>query len=175
MNINTDAIDEVALALLYLTLHDRYRAWKGFDWDVLNRLYERGFIEDPVNKTKSVIFTEEGLRESEIFGGFYLLSTAWHVLYEAQRKGQLATTGPYARIRHPQYVAFVTIMTGFLLQWPTLVTLVMFPILVAMYVHRARQEERESEEQYGQAWRDYATRTPRFVPRLFGRDTAQVQ
>ena len=65
MNINTDAIDEVALALLYLTLHDRYRPWKGLDWDVLNRLYERGFIEDPVNKTKSVIFTEEGLRESE--------------------------------------------------------------------------------------------------------------
>lgn len=57
-----------------------------------------------------------------IFGGFYLLSTAWHVLYEAQRNGQLATTGPYARIRHPQYVAFIIIMTGFLLQWPTLVT-----------------------------------------------------
>ncbi|NUX58867.1 DUF6429 family protein [Paraburkholderia youngii] len=65
MNINTDAVDEVGLALLYLTLHDGYRAWKGFDWHVLNRLYERGFIEDPVNKTKSVIFTEEGLRESE--------------------------------------------------------------------------------------------------------------
>ena len=65
MNINTDAIDEVTLALLYLTLHDRYRAWKGFDWDVLNRLHERGFIEDPVKKTKSAIFTEEGLRESE--------------------------------------------------------------------------------------------------------------
>ncbi|MGF6371296.1 hypothetical protein OKW40_004046 [Paraburkholderia sp. RAU6.4a] len=65
MNINTDAIDEVALALLSLTLHDHNRAWKGFDWDVLNRLYERGLIGDPVNKTKSVIFTEEGLRESE--------------------------------------------------------------------------------------------------------------
>ena len=65
MNINTDSIDEVALALLYLTLHDHNRAWKGFDWEVLNRLYERGLIDDPVNKTKSVIFTEEGLRESE--------------------------------------------------------------------------------------------------------------
>ncbi|MFL9909133.1 hypothetical protein HHL24_40405 [Paraburkholderia sp. RP-4-7] len=65
MNINTDAIDEVALALLHLTLHDHCRAWKGFDWDVLNRLYEKGFICDPVNKTKSVVFTEEGLRESE--------------------------------------------------------------------------------------------------------------
>ncbi|WP_087737753.1 DUF6429 family protein [Paraburkholderia piptadeniae] len=63
-NIDTDAIDEVALALLYLTLHDRDRAWKGFDRDVLNR-HERGFIEDPVNKTKSVIFTDEGLRGSE--------------------------------------------------------------------------------------------------------------
>jgi hypothetical protein len=65
MNINTDAIDEAALALLYLTLHDQYRAWKGLDWDVLNRLYEKGFICDPVNKTKSVVFTEEGLYESE--------------------------------------------------------------------------------------------------------------
>ncbi|MDB5787082.1 MAG: putative preprotein translocase subunit SecA [Caballeronia mineralivorans] len=51
MNINTDAIDEVALALLYPTLHDHNRAWKGFDWDVLNRLYERDLIGDPVNKT----------------------------------------------------------------------------------------------------------------------------
>jgi Domain of unknown function (DUF6429) len=65
MNINTEAIDDATLALLYLTLHDECRAWKGLDWDVLNRLYEKGFICDPVNKTKSVIFTEEGLRESE--------------------------------------------------------------------------------------------------------------
>jgi hypothetical protein len=65
MNINTGSIDEVALALLYLTLHDHNRACKGFDREVLNRLYERGLIDDPVNKTKSVIFTEEGLRESE--------------------------------------------------------------------------------------------------------------
>ena len=74
MNINTDAIDEVALALLYLTLHDQYRAWKGFDWDVLNRLYEKGFICDPVNKTKSVVFTEEGLCESErLFRQYFVI------------------------------------------------------------------------------------------------------
>ncbi|MFL9998453.1 DUF6429 family protein [Paraburkholderia sediminicola] len=65
MNFNTDAIEEVALALLYLTLHDQYHAWKGFDWDVLNRLYEKGFICDPVNKTKSVVITEEGLSKFE--------------------------------------------------------------------------------------------------------------
>ena len=52
MNINTDAIDEAVLALLCLTLHDGNRAWKGFDWDTLNRLHERGLIDDPVNKAK---------------------------------------------------------------------------------------------------------------------------
>ncbi len=65
MNINTDAIDDVVLVLLWLTLHDDYRAWKGFDWDVLNRLYERGFIGDPVNRAKSVVLTEKGLIQSE--------------------------------------------------------------------------------------------------------------
>jgi hypothetical protein len=65
LTINTDAIDEAVLALLYLTLHDRDRAWKGFDWDTLDRLCERGFIHDPINKTKSLVLTEEGLRESE--------------------------------------------------------------------------------------------------------------
>jgi len=57
-------------------------------------------------------------------------------------------------------------LLGFLLQWPTLVTLVMFGILVVMYVRLALSEERESDVQFGQAWRDYAARTPRFVPRL---------
>ncbi|NIV48243.1 MAG: isoprenylcysteine carboxylmethyltransferase family protein, partial [Gammaproteobacteria bacterium] len=61
----------------------------------------------------------------------------WKVLYAAQRAGRLACTGPYARIRHPQYVGFVLIMVGFLVQWPTLVTLTMFPILVYMYVRLA--------------------------------------
>jgi hypothetical protein len=75
MNINTAAIDEAVLALLYLTLHDNNRAWKGFDWEVLNRLHERGLIGDPVNKTKSVILTEEGLRESErLFNQHFVIS-----------------------------------------------------------------------------------------------------
>ncbi|WP_213993964.1 DUF6429 family protein [Sodalis sp. dw_96] len=65
MNINTNAIDESVLALLYLTLHEFDRAWKGHDWDALDRLYERGLISNPANKTKSVVFTDEGLRESE--------------------------------------------------------------------------------------------------------------
>jgi len=65
MEIDHDKIDETVLALLWLTLHDGYRAWKGFDWVTMNRLYEKGFIGDPVNKTKSVVLTEEGLHKAE--------------------------------------------------------------------------------------------------------------
>lgn len=65
MVIDEDKIDEVALALLYLTLHDTYRAWKGFDWAVLDRLHTKGLIESPVGKQKSVEFTNDGLKEAE--------------------------------------------------------------------------------------------------------------
>jgi hypothetical protein len=65
MNIDTEKIDEAVLALLYLTLHDGSRAWKGLDWDALNRLYEKGFISNPVGKAKSVVLSDKGLQESE--------------------------------------------------------------------------------------------------------------
>jgi hypothetical protein len=65
MELDTDKIDETVLALLYLTLHDGDRAWKGFDWDTMGRLYEKGFISNPVGKAKSVVLTDEGLKESE--------------------------------------------------------------------------------------------------------------
>src|SRR5574340_696518 len=99
-----------------------------------------------------------------IFGGFWLLASAWKVLYQAVQRNELATTGPYARIRHPQYVAFVLVMFGFLLQWPTLITLLMFPILVWIYARLARAEERDVEARFGERWREYAARTPRFIP-----------
>jgi hypothetical protein len=65
MEIDTDRIDQAVLALLYCGLHDGCRAWKGFDWAAMDRLHEKGFISDPVSKAKSVVFTEEGLREAE--------------------------------------------------------------------------------------------------------------
>jgi hypothetical protein len=65
VEIDTDKIDEAVLALLYLTLHDDVRAWKGFDWDAMDRLHRKGLIHDPVGKVKSVVMTEEGLAESE--------------------------------------------------------------------------------------------------------------
>ena len=97
-----------------------------------------------------------------------LLSKAWHVLYHAQRRHELPTAGPYRSIRHPQYVAFVLIMFGFLLQWPTLLTLAMFPVLVFMYVRLAISEERDSARDFGEAWLAYATVTPRFIPAVDG-------
>ncbi|MEA3246068.1 MAG: isoprenylcysteine carboxylmethyltransferase family protein [Gemmatimonadota bacterium] len=106
-----------------------------------------------------------------IGGGFILLASAWRVLYAAQREGRLAMTGPYARVRHPQYGAFVLIMIGFLLQWPTLLTLAMFPVLVVMYVKLARREERDARAAFGAAYVEYALRTPAFLPRI-GREPA---
>jgi len=94
-----------------------------------------------------------------IVGGFYLLASAWRVLHAAQSSGTLAMTGLYAYVRHPQYNAFMLIMLGFLLQWPTLPTLVMFPILVYVYVRLARCEEREAIEAFGNAYHAYMRQT----------------
>jgi len=104
--------------------------------------------------------------------GFILLSNAWPVLYQAQRNQTLAVTGPYARIRHPQYLAFVLILLGFLLQWPTLLTLVMFPVLLLMYTRLALTEETTMRRQFGQAYVAYESVTPRFIPQLSHRATA---
>lgn len=107
-----------------------------------------------------------------LIAGFWLLVRAWRALYAAQREGRVATSGPYARVRHPQYTAFVVILFSFLLQWPTILTVVMFPILVFMYARLARREERDSLERFGDAYLAYAERTPAFVPRLRARVAA---
>ena len=88
------------------------------------------------------------------------------MLWQAQRDGRVAVSGPYARIRHPQYAGFLLVMLGFLAQWPTIPTLVMFPVLVLVYRQLAIAEERESHAAHGSQWDAYAARTPRFVPRF---------
>jgi protein-S-isoprenylcysteine O-methyltransferase Ste14 len=103
-----------------------------------------------------------------IGGGFILISVAWRVLYAAQQRGALATTGPYSYVRHPQYVGFILVMFGFIVQWPTLLTLLMFPILVIMYVRLARHEEREARAEFGGDYDRYAAKTPAWLPRLGG-------
>jgi protein-S-isoprenylcysteine O-methyltransferase Ste14 len=101
-----------------------------------------------------------------IIGGFILLSTSWKELYNAQRINHLATSGPYARVRHPQYAAFVVIMSGFLIQWPTLPTLIMFPVLIIIYIRLAHREEKLARQVFGELYIRYAEKTPRFFPRL---------
>lgn len=101
-----------------------------------------------------------------IGGGFWLLSDAWPELYRASKNGTLATSGPYAYVRHPQYVAFVLIMFGFLLQWPTILTLLMFPVLVYMYLRLARHEEQAVRQAFPKEYAAYAQVTPAFFPLL---------
>ena len=104
-----------------------------------------------------------------IGGGFVLLARAWKVLYDAQQIHTLATTGPYSYVRHPQYIGFILIMFGFLLQWPTVLTLAMFPVLTVMYVRLAKSEEREAIAEFGNAYTTYMAEVPGFVPRIGGR------
>jgi protein-S-isoprenylcysteine O-methyltransferase Ste14 len=99
-------------------------------------------------------------------GGFVAISAGWKVLFEAQRHHQLATSGIYSYMRHPQYVGFILVMFGFLLQWPTLLTLAMFPVLVFMYVRLARTEEREALAEFGGAYQAYMAVVPGFFPRI---------
>ena len=100
--------------------------------------------------------------------GFYLLASAWSVLHKAQKTRSLAKEGWYARCRHPQYLAFIIIMFGFLLQWPTIPTLIMFPILVVVYVRLATHEEKVAYAEFGKQYLDYAKRTPAWLPDFKG-------
>jgi protein-S-isoprenylcysteine O-methyltransferase Ste14 len=113
--------------------------------------------------------------EALIVAGFILLSASWKVLYQAQRTGQVAMTGPYTHVRHPQYVGFIIIMLGFLFQWPTFLTIIMFPVLVTMYILLARREERESIAFFGDVYTSYAAKTPAFLPALVRINSDQDQ
>ncbi|MEZ5830136.1 MAG: isoprenylcysteine carboxylmethyltransferase family protein [Dongiaceae bacterium] len=100
-----------------------------------------------------------------IGGGFILIAAAWRILYEAQKQGTLATGGPYDYVRHPQYLGFILVLTGFLVQWPTILTLAMFPLLVVMYVRLAKQEEKDTRAAFGETFDRYAARVPALLPR----------
>ena len=100
-----------------------------------------------------------------IGGGFLMISSAWQVLFNTQKSGQLATGGPYSYVRHPQYVGFVLVLLGFLVQWPTILTLLMFPVLLVMYVRLAKGEEREVRAEFGAAYDRYAAVVPAFFPK----------
>ncbi|MBI4317843.1 MAG: isoprenylcysteine carboxylmethyltransferase family protein [Chloroflexi bacterium] len=94
--------------------------------------------------------------------GLALMAAGWWQVWRA--KGELVTTGLYRFVRHPQYIGFLLVIVGFLIQWPTLPTLALFPFLVVMYVRLARREERELAAHFGERWTAYAARTPMLFP-----------
>lgn len=99
-----------------------------------------------------------------IIAGFFLLSDSWKIIHKAQKEHKIAKTGPYKYLRHPQYLAFIIIMSGFLIQWPTLLTMLMFPILVFMYLRLASSEEKQALKEFGREYNNYANKTPAFIP-----------
>ena len=101
-----------------------------------------------------------------IIGGFMLLGKAWEVLYNSRKKHELAITNVYKYIRHPQYLAFILIIFGFLVQWPTLITLIMAPILIIRYIRLARTEEKDMLKVFGKEYAKYKARVPGFFPSI---------
>lgn len=101
-----------------------------------------------------------------IVGGILLIASAWKVLYQAVKKKTLATTGPYRYIRHPQYSGFILIIIGFLLQWPTLITLIMAPFLIFRYIRLASQEETYMLKTFGQSYIKYKKSAPGWWPSI---------
>lgn len=100
--------------------------------------------------------------------GIIWITRGWKQVYRSD--GELATTGIYARVRHPQYSGIILAATGFLIQWPTLLTIVLFPFVIGMYYRLALKEERDVEKKYRQEYREYRVRVPAFIPRfsIFG-------
>ena len=98
-----------------------------------------------------------------MLAGLLLMGAGWHRIHRAQ--GALVTEGPYAWVRHPQYSGLFLVTIGLLVQWPTVITVATWPILLAVYYRLARREEREAEAAFGDAYRVYAARVPMFVPR----------
>lgn len=96
--------------------------------------------------------------------GLLLMWAGWRKIHQA--RGALVTEGVYARVRHPQYAGLFLITVGMLVQWPTIITVATWPVLLAVYYRLARREEREAEARFGEAYRMYRERVPMFIPRL---------
>tara|TARA_R110002126_G_scaffold173312_7_gene321995 strand:- start:907 stop:1551 length:645 start_codon:yes stop_codon:yes gene_type:complete len=102
--------------------------------------------------------------------GIWLVMTGWERVYKSQ--GELITDGVYKYVRHPQYTGIFIITLGFMIQWPTLTTLILWPFVIAMYVRLAKQEEQDVLQEFPQEYREYMQHTPMFFPRLMSQRTA---
>lgn len=97
-----------------------------------------------------------------IFSGLIVIAIGWKGIYSGN--GELVTGGIYKYIRHPQYSGFVLMIVGFLIQWPTIITLIMAPILLIMYTKLAKKEEKKMVELFGEKYEEYRKQVPAFIP-----------
>ena len=104
------------------------------------------------------------LSSAAMLGGLVIMGRGWGQIHKA--KGELVTSGLYGRVRHPQYSSLFLITIGFLIQWPTIITVAMWPVLILMYYRLARREEREMESRFGSQYIAYKEQVPMFLPRL---------
>ena len=102
-----------------------------------------------------------------VFIGFMIMWKAWKLIHGA--KGELVTEGPYSYVRHPQYAGLFIIMISMLIQWPTIITALMFPVLVFAYYRLSKREESDMIKMFRDEYKRYIEKTPMFIPRLKGK------
>lgn len=100
-----------------------------------------------------------------IFFGFYLVYQGWKLIHQASNES-LVTEGVYHYIRHPQYTGFWLVTLGFLIQWPTIITLIMWPVLMILYYRLARREDKMLKQKFGKAFDEYKKTVPALLPRI---------
>jgi protein-S-isoprenylcysteine O-methyltransferase Ste14 len=103
--------------------------------------------------------------------GIWIISSGWQLIY--QSKGELVTSGIYRYMRHPQYTGIFIITLAFMIQWPTITTLVLWPFVIGMYVRLAKKEEQVALEKYPVEYGEYMKRTPMFFPRFLSKKLEQ--
>ena len=101
-----------------------------------------------------------------ILAGLMLMARGWRLVFSAQEKDELVTDGIYKYVRHPQYTGIFIALFGQLIHWPTVVTLLLFPVIAGAYYHLARKEEKAMISKFGEAYRAYMQSVPMFFPKL---------
>jgi len=105
-----------------------------------------------------------GISNGLAFFGFVIMWKGWKLIHGV--KGGLVTEGPYAFVRHPQYSGLFLIMVGMLIQWPTIITAFMFPVLLFIYYRLSKREEAEMIKTFGDEYKRYMERLPMFIPKI---------
>ena len=147
-------------------------SWMGKSYPVLNPfshshghlwLVFLGLADSPTAMTVLHIISN-----GMIFYGLYIMHNGWILIHSASGR-RLVTEGVYSHVRHPQYSALFLITLGFLIQWPSFSTLIMWPILIFAYYRLALREEKEVEKEFGKEYEEYRRKVPAFIPK-FGKE-----